>query len=97
MEKEIRLVARTGKSKDGKPFTSFSAVQKDGKLVRCHFKKKDEKGKPIVMPVGSCIMKIDTEFLQLNKSGLYPQLWILAQPEYLDLKVKNNTILDETF
>lgn len=97
MEKEIKLIARTGKTKEGKPFTSFNAVTKDGKLIRVHFRQKDEKGKPIIMPTSSCMMKIDSELLHLNKSGLYPQLWVQGQPEYVDFQVKANNNVEEVF
>ena len=82
MVKEIKLVARTGKTKEGKPFTSFKAVQKNGNLVGVHFKMKDEDGKNIVMPSASCTMVIDSEYLQFNTNKQYPELWVTAQPEY---------------
>ena len=91
MVKEIKLIARTGKTKDGKPFTSFKAVQKDGKLIGVHFRQKDEDGKNIVMPSASCTMVIDSELLHLNKSKQYAELWVQGQPEYKETTSENNS------
>lgn len=37
--KEIKLIKRTGKTKDGKTFDAFKLVKENGKLVDAHFKK----------------------------------------------------------
>ena len=98
MVKEIKLIARTGKTKDGKPFTSFKAVQKDGKLMGVHFRKKDEDGKNIIMPSSSCTMVIDSEFLKINRSKEYPELWVHGQPQYKESVNENTTkLVDDTF
>lgn len=98
MVKEIKLIARTGKTKEGKAFTSFKAVQKDGKLISVHFRRKDEDGKNIIMPSASCTMVIDSEFLKINKSKEYPELWVHAQPEYKETITENSTkAVDEAF
>lgn len=91
MVKEIKLIAKTGKTKEGKPFTSFKAVQKDGKLIGAHFKMKDEEGKNIVIPSASCTMVIDSELLHINKSKQYPELWVTGQGEYKETTNENNT------
>lgn len=96
MVKEIKLIAKTGKTKEGKAFTSFKAVQKDGKLVNCHFRQKDKDKNAITMPSGSCIMKIDSEFLSYNTSKQYPELWVQGQPEYVNTPV-NSKLVDELF
>lgn len=97
MEKEIKLIAKTLKTKEGKPFTSFSAVDKNGKLVRVHFRMKDADNKPIVMPTSTCLIKIDSDLLELNRSKQYPELWIKGQPVYEDVKVQNNKAVEEMF
>lgn len=97
MVKEIKLIAKTGKTTEGKPFTSFKAVQKDGKLIGVHFKMKDEEGKNIVMPSASCTMVIDSELLHLNKSKQYPELWVTGQPEYKETTNNNSKAVDEMF
>lgn len=89
--KEIKLIARTGKTKEGKPFTSFKAVQKDGKLIGVHFRKQDSEGKAIIMPSASCTMVIDSEALKINKSKQYPELWVHEQPEYQETTNENSS------
>ena len=36
---EIKLIKRTGKTKDGKQFDAFKLVKENGKLVDAHFRK----------------------------------------------------------
>lgn len=97
MTKEIKIIAQTKKTKEGKAFTTFKAVQKDGKLVTCKFRQKDADNKAIVMPSSTCVMKIDSDLLQLNRSKEYPELWVLGQGEYLDVKVLNNKAVEDMF
>ena len=37
--KEIKLIKRTGKKKDGTSFDAYKLVTEKGKLIDCHFKK----------------------------------------------------------
>lgn len=97
MVKEIKIIAKTGKTKEGKPFTSFKAVQKDGKLVSLHFRQKDADGKNIIMPTASCTMKIDSNLLRMNTQKQYPELWVQGQPEYIDTPVTSNKVVEDLF
>lgn len=97
MEKTIKVLCKTGKTKEGKAFTYYRAVRKDGKLVDCHFRKADEKGKPIILPTATCMMTIDSEYLSLNTTGEYPQLWVKGQPKYEDVTVTNSSNLADIF
>lgn len=98
MVKEIKLIAKTFKTKEGKPFTSFKAVQKDGTLVDCKFRQKGSDNKPIVMPSASCIMVIDSEHLSFNRTKQYPVLWVREQPkEYKETTEGNTNVVDKLF
>ncbi len=97
MEKNIELVCCTGKTKENKAFTYFKAVQKDGKMVRVHFRQVDENKKPIIMPTASCMMKIDSTLLHYNTSKRYPELWVTGQPEYSDVVKASNKAVEDLF
>lgn len=95
--KEIVLIGKTYKTKEGKAFTAFKAVTKEHKLIDCKFRQKDSNGKNIVMPSASCVMVIDASGLSLNRSGQYPVLWVREQPEYKDREITASKAVDETF
>ena len=94
---KIELIACTGKTKEGKAFTYFKAVRKDGKLVRVHFRQVDGNNKPIIMPVASCIMEIAKEDVDYNTSKKYPELWVRGQGKYEDKPKATNANIEEIF
>lgn len=89
---EVRVIAKACKTKDGKTFTAYRAVQKDGKLIDCHFRKVCG-----VLPEANFIMKAKKGDLKINKSYLYPRLWVKGIVEIVNPETTAAAVEDFPF
>lgn len=69
---EIKLIKRTGKTKDGKEFDAFKLVKENGKLIDAHFKKDCNmsvfaNGSKFVCKVG---------YLQISENYEFPRAYV---------------------
>lgn len=71
MSKIIEIVSKKMKTNDGKEFTSYRAVQKDGKLMDCRFTR--DVG---AVPDGVVSVEVQPGFFNVSYAKKYPCLWI---------------------
>ena len=89
--KKIEIIKRVVTTKDGKSFDTFKAVQKDGKLIDCKFTR-DVKN----LPTESCMMFVEKENINVNRSGKYPVVWVKKVEKYEESKtIRDNTDIFE--
>lgn len=68
----IKIIARKFKRKsDGSEFTAYRAVQRDGKLVECHFRKACG-----AIPDTSFIATVPRTDVKMDYSHEYPRVWL---------------------
>ena len=71
MNKTIEIIAKRVKAHDGREFTSYRAVQKDGKLMDCRFTR--DAG---AVPDGVVSVEVQPGFFNVSYAKKYPCLWI---------------------
>ena len=76
---EIRLIARQVKAGNGRDFTAFKAVQKDGTLIDTKFTRACPN-----TPTDSCTIIVNASDCNVTKNTLYPTLWVKAVVEIID-------------
>lgn len=89
--KKIRVIVGTAKTKDGRTFNTYKAVQKGGHLCDCKFRKEVKN-----LPEKACIMVVKKDNINMQKNSLYPVLWVKAVESYEELPSSTNTV-DELF
>ena len=84
---EIKVIAKACKTKDGKSFTAYRAVQNDGKLIDCHFRK-------VVgnIPETDFVMVVNSNDINISNQYQYPRLWVSAVQEF---KTPNAAPIDD--
>ena len=70
-QKEIKVIVRKGKTKDGKEFNAYKYVQENGKLVDLHFRKDVEVSKF----EGLNKFKVKVGYFQLANNYEYPRIY----------------------
>ena len=68
---EIVVIAKPCKTKDGKQFTAYRAVQNDGRLIDCHFRKVCG-----VLPEHDFVMTVMSDKINVATNYRYPRLWV---------------------
>lgn len=68
---QIKVIARECKCKDGRTFTAYRAVQKDGTLIDCRFRRSVTD-----IPTGNFIMTVNKGDANISKAREFPCLWV---------------------
>lgn len=92
MTKEIKIIAGKAKTKEGKEFTYYRAVKKDGHLIDCKFRK----------DVGNIPEDVDAVVVaagkfNVDKSTRYPVLWISEVKEFKTRAQREVDTYDDLF
>lgn len=78
-KQEIRIIAERRETRDGsRKFMTYKAVQKDGTLIDCRFTKTVRN-----VPDKSCKIIVNPNDANVDKSKLYPILWVKAIDEVI--------------
>lgn len=75
---QIRLIAKQCKAGNGREFTAFKAVQKDGSLIDTKFTRACPN-----TPTESCTIIVNAEDCNVTTNTLYPTLWVKAVVEII--------------
>ena len=98
MEKiiEIRIITKAVKIPERKlDFTAYTAVQKDGKLIRCKFTKKcKEEIKIPEYDVDCFTIAVKPENVAFEKNTIYPTIWVKKVENVIEAKFKEETLAD---
>lgn len=70
--KEIKIIVRKGKTKDGREFPVFKLVEENGKLVDLHFRKDVEISKFEKLNK----FKVKAEYVQLAENYEFPRYYV---------------------
>lgn len=70
--KEITLIKRSGKTKDGKQFDAFKMVKENGKLIDAHFRKDCN----MAIFADGNKFKCKVEYLQFANNYEFPRVYI---------------------
>lgn len=70
--KKIKIIVKNGKTRDGREFKYFRAVQKDGTLIDCRFRKE------VDPPEETCYIQAYSTDLNIDHKKEYPVLWVRA-------------------
>ena len=68
---------KTGKDA-GRKFDAYRAVQKDGKLMDCHFRRTVSN-----IPAENFIMRVDASKMNVSRKYQYPRLWVTEVIEFV--------------
>lgn len=91
--KKIKIIVGKQQTKDGaRTFATYKAVQKDGHLIDCKFRKEVEK-----LPTKSCYMYVYPENYNKQTNVEYPILWVKKVERYEDLVIKTETGDEDLF
>lgn len=71
VRKEIRVIAKTAKAGNGREFTAFKAVKKDGSLIDCKFTRSCKN-----TPSESCTIIVNASDCNVTNNTLYPVMWV---------------------
>ena len=89
---EIKIIAQKRATKDGKTFIAYRAVQKDGKLIDCHFRKTCGN-----LPESNFVIKVNRADVNINRAYQYPKLWVSAIIEIINPEQTTNSADDLPF
>ena len=71
-ELHIRIIeVKEMTSKEGRKFTVYKSLTKDGKLIDTKFRKEVKD-----LPTGPCMLVVDSDQCNVTKNTQYPTLWI---------------------
>lgn len=74
------------KTTDGKQFTAYKALTKDGKKIDCKFRA-DVK----LLPKEACTIIVDDEQCNVSTNRQYPVLWVQEVKEIIPTEKKTNS------
>lgn len=74
---EIKVIAKQCKTPEGKTFTAYNAVQIDGKLIDCRFRKRVQG-----IPDGNFVMVVNSTDINIARNYEYPRLWVSSVLEF---------------
>ena len=83
--KEIKIIPGRASTKDGREFTVYKAVQKDGKLMDCKFRK------DVTVPDDVDAVVVAAGKFNVDRSKRWPVLWIA---EVLEFKTRAERAVD---
>lgn len=90
--KEVKVKVYHKQTKDGKKFDTYRAVQKDGKLIDCKFRK-DVK----VLPTEDCIIVVKVKNMNISYSKEYPALWMAEIEDIKPIEKLSKQNLNDLF
>lgn len=70
MNKEIEIKVGTAKTKEGKEFTHYKALQKDGRYMDARFRNEVKN-----LPTENSIIVVDENDISLDYNRKYPRVW----------------------
>ena len=73
-------------TKDGKKFTAYKALTKDGKKIDCKFRQD-----VTLLPKEPCTLIVDDEQCNVSTNRQYPVLWVQEVKEILPTEKKTNS------
>ena len=76
---EIEVKAQEFKTKDGKAFIAFKALNAEGRWIDCKFRKE------VKLPKGSGLINVREDKMSVDKNRKYPVLWIHEIESFTDL------------
>lgn len=98
MEKiiEIRILTKAVKIPERKlDFTAYTAIQKDGKLIRCKFTKKcKEETKIPEYDIATFTIAVKPENVSFEKNTIYPTIWVKKVENVIEAEFKEKTLAD---
>ena len=84
--KEIKVVKVTPiETKDGKKFTAYKTVGKDGKLLDLRFRRDVNNA-----PTEPCVIVVDELNVNVDNTRQFPVVWVSAIEEIKPLERKSN-------
>ena len=69
--KKVKLLVATAKTKEGKEFTTYKVVTKEGEKVDCRFTKTCKN-----IPERSCFIHVLEDNINRDNKRLYPCFWV---------------------
>lgn len=90
--KEVKVKVYHKQTKDGKKFNTYRAVQKDGKLIDCKFRKD-----VVSLPTEDCIIVVNVNNMNISYAKEYPALWVAQIEEIKPLEKLSKTDLNDLF
>lgn len=69
--KKIKLLVGSAKTKEGKKFTTYKVLTKEGKKIDCRFTKAVKN-----IPEKSCYIHVEDKNINLDSQRLYPCFWV---------------------
>lgn len=70
--KNIKIIVRKGKTKDGKEFDAYKMVKENGKLIDLHFRKNVETSKF----AGLSKFTVDVGYCQISENYEFPRVYV---------------------
>lgn len=70
--KEIKIIVRKGKTKDGKEFHAYKMVNENGKLIDLHFRKTVETSKF----AGLSKFTVNVGYCQISENYEFPRVYV---------------------
>lgn len=70
--KNIKIIVKKGKTKDGKEFDAYKMVQENGKLIDLHFRKTVETSKF----AGLNKFTVDVGYCQVSENFEFPRVYV---------------------
>lgn len=67
----IEIIVKELKTKEGKPFTAYKAVQKNGRLMDCSFTRAVTN-----LPKEDCYINVTRDNWNVDYNRKYPKLWV---------------------
>lgn len=91
MTKEIKIIPGHATTKDGREFTTYKAVQKDGTLMDCKFRK------DITVPDDVDAVVVAGGKFNVDRSKRWPVLWIAEVVEFKTRAERAVDMYDDLF
>lgn len=71
--KRIKLLVKTRQTSDGRKFTAYKTVTKNGRLIDCKFRKEVTN-----IPAADCFIICNVDDMNMQRNSEYPVLWVSA-------------------
>ena len=87
MEKRIKIVeVKNIETKDGKKFTAFKALDKNGKRIDCKFTRT-----VLNVPTQRCFIYVDDDAFNVDERKEFPVLWVKRINKIENIESENAT------
>lgn len=90
MLKEITVEVRKARTSEGREFSYYRALQKNGEYIDCKFRKE-----VLNIPTTDFIAVVDTLNMNISRKGKYPKLWIKSVNEFKSLEEHYSKLTQE--